>query len=88
MVSPRVLAVLGFKINSIFVGSSTARCGNIRMSAHESAREGEMFLRNAWYVGAWDHEVTAEKPFGRIMLSEPVVFYRKRDGGMVALICH
>ena len=50
-----------------------------------------MFLRNAWYVAAWDHEVTAEKPFGRILLNEPVVLYRKRDGGVVALedrCCH
>jgi len=50
-----------------------------------------MFLRNAWYVGAWDHEVTAAKPFGRIILNEPVVFYRKRDGGVAALedrCCH
>ena len=50
-----------------------------------------MFLRNAWYVGAWDHEVPADKPFGRILLNDPVVFYRKRDGGIVALedrCCH
>ena len=25
-----------------------------------------MFLKNAWYVAAWDHEVTADKPFGRL----------------------
>jgi len=50
-----------------------------------------MYLRNAWYVGAWDHEVGADKPLGRIILNEPVVFYRKRDGGVVALedrCCH
>lgn len=50
-----------------------------------------MFLRNAWYVGAWDHEVSGDKPFGRIILDEPVVFYRRQDGGIVALedrCCH
>ena len=50
-----------------------------------------MFMRNAWYVAAWDHEVTNDKPFGRIILTEPVVMYRKRDGGVVALedrCCH
>jgi len=50
-----------------------------------------MFLRNAWYVGAWDHEVTGEKPFARVMMNEPVVFYRKRDGAIAALedrCCH
>ena len=50
-----------------------------------------MVLRNAWYVAAWDHEVTADKPFGRMILNEPLVFYRKRDGGVAALedrCCH
>jgi phenylpropionate dioxygenase-like ring-hydroxylating dioxygenase large terminal subunit len=50
-----------------------------------------MFLRNAWYVAAWDHEVSAERPFGRTLLNEPVVLYRTRDGRAVALedrCCH
>ena len=50
-----------------------------------------MFLRNAWYVGAWDHEVSRDKPFNRILLNDPVVFYRKSDGTVVALedrCCH
>ncbi len=50
-----------------------------------------MFQRNAWYVAAWDHEIVADKPFGRIVLDEPLVFYRKADGTPVALedrCCH
>lgn len=50
-----------------------------------------MFLRNAWYVAAWDHEVTAGCLLGRILLNEPVVLYRARDGRVVALedrCCH
>lgn len=50
-----------------------------------------MFMRNCWYVGAWDHEVTSDRPFGRILLDEPVVFFRRRDGSVVALedrCCH
>ncbi len=50
-----------------------------------------MFLKNAWYVAAWDHEVTADKPFGRILINEPVVLYRTRAGKAVALedrCCH
>ena len=43
-----------------------------------------MFIRNAWYVAAWSHEVT-RKPMGRIYLGEPVVLYRTRDGAPVAL---
>jgi len=50
-----------------------------------------MFLRNAWYVGAWDHEVESGNPFGRIVLNEPVVFFRQPDGSVAALedrCCH
>ena len=43
-----------------------------------------MFLRNFWYVAAYDHEV-ARKPFGRKVLGEPIVFFRKQDGTPVAL---
>ncbi len=43
-----------------------------------------MFLKNAWYVAANDHEV-GRKPLGRVFLNEPVVMYRKEDGTVVAL---
>lgn len=49
-----------------------------------------MFLRNYWYVAAWDHEVGTE-PFARTILDEPIVFFRKEDGTPVALedrCCH
>lgn len=38
-----------------------------------------MFLRNAWYLAAW-HEEVADRPFGRSILGEPLVFFRTRDG--------
>lgn len=43
-----------------------------------------LFLRNAWYVAAWDHEI------GRTLtpvtiLGEPVVLYRLQDGTPAAL---
>src|SRR5215470_17852011 len=43
-----------------------------------------MFLRNYWYVAAQDHEI-ARQPIGRVILGEPIVFYRKEDGTAVAL---
>jgi vanillate O-demethylase monooxygenase subunit len=43
------------------------------------------FLRNCWYVAAWDHEVHRLQLMRRILLGEPVVFYRKSDGKPVAL---
>src|SRR6516165_9360698 len=43
-----------------------------------------MFLRNYWYVAAYDHEI-GRCPLGRIILGEPIVFYRLEDGTPVAL---
>lgn len=43
-----------------------------------------MFLKNFWYVAAWDHEL-GEKPLGRTILNEPVVLFRDADGKVVAL---
>ena len=49
-----------------------------------------MFRKNCWYVAAWDHEVT-QKPLARTLLCEPIVLFRREDGGAVALedrCCH
>src|SRR5688572_18280098 len=49
-----------------------------------------MFVRNAWYVAAWDHEVTRDMR-RRIILDEPVVLFRTTEGRPVALedrCCH
>lgn len=43
-----------------------------------------MFLRNYWYVAAWNDEVSRE-PLARTVLGEPLVLFRKRDGAVVAL---
>lgn len=43
------------------------------------------FVRNCWYVAGWDYEFTAGKPHPRTFLAEPVVFYRKGDGTLVAM---
>ncbi|MCP5179171.1 MAG: aromatic ring-hydroxylating dioxygenase subunit alpha [Pseudomonadales bacterium] len=42
------------------------------------------FIRNLWYVAAWSHEL-ADTPIGRVLLEEPVVFYRRADGAPVAM---
>ncbi len=44
-----------------------------------------MFLQNAWYVGAWGTEVGRQTLLRRVLLDEPVVFYRREDGSPVAL---
>ena len=53
-----------------------------------------LWLRDCWYVIAWDDEIpAAEAPdlFSRVVLNEPILVYRKSDGGIVALedrCCH
>ncbi len=49
-----------------------------------------MFVRNAWYVAAWDHEIGRDM-LRRIILNEPVLLYRTVEGKPVALedrCCH
>jgi phenylpropionate dioxygenase-like ring-hydroxylating dioxygenase large terminal subunit len=50
-----------------------------------------MFIRNCWYVIAWDHEVPTQGLFARTVLGEPIVLFRKADGQVVAMqdrCCH
>ncbi|MFY0406523.1 aromatic ring-hydroxylating dioxygenase subunit alpha [Solicola sp. PLA-1-18] len=41
--------------------------------------------RDAWYVAAWDHEVTAKAPLARTIADRPLALYRTQDGRPVAL---
>lgn len=43
-----------------------------------------MYLRNAWYVAAWDHEIK-DGLVPVTMLGEDIVLYRRTDGVVVAL---
>jgi phenylpropionate dioxygenase-like ring-hydroxylating dioxygenase large terminal subunit len=43
-----------------------------------------MFLRNYWYVAASDNEIE-QRPLGRMILGEPIVFFRTEDGTPVAM---
>ena len=48
------------------------------------------YVRNAWYVAAWDHELSRSM-LRRIILDEPVVLFRTTEGKPVALedrCCH
>ena len=42
------------------------------------------FIRNAWYVAAWDYEVT-RKPMSRTIADRPLALYRTEEGKPVAL---
>lgn len=43
------------------------------------------FLRNCWYVAAWDHEVSADKPLARRLLDEAVVLFRDGENNPKAI---
>jgi phenylpropionate dioxygenase-like ring-hydroxylating dioxygenase large terminal subunit len=43
------------------------------------------FLRNTWYVAAWDSEVGADDLFPRTLLNEPVLLFRNGAGDIRAL---
>src|SRR3546814_19469949 len=45
---------------------------------------GMMFIRNNWYVAAFDDEFGGE-PVARTICGEEVVLYRKTDGQVVAM---
>ena len=50
-----------------------------------------MFIRNCWYVIAWDHEIAADALFARKVIGEPIVAFRTQAGEIVALedrCCH
>jgi len=49
-----------------------------------------LFLKNCWYVAAWDHELD-DGFLAHTILGEPVVLFRSSDGAAVALenrCCH
>lgn len=43
------------------------------------------FLRQCWYVAAWDNEVPPQRPLGRMLLGERLVIYRTAEGVVHAL---
>ncbi len=50
-----------------------------------------MFLKNCWYVAAWDHELNDGKLLERTLLGETVLLYKTPDDAVVALdnrCCH
>ena len=50
-----------------------------------------IFLRNSWYVAAWNHELIDGRKLPRTILERPIVMYRGESGKVVALddrCCH
>jgi len=49
------------------------------------APETQGFLKNCWYVAAWDHELADGKLLDRTILEQPLVLYKGGSGKPVAL---
>jgi len=47
--------------------------------------ETQGFLKNCWYVAAWDYELTGGKLLARVLLDNPTVLFRGESGRVVAL---
>ena len=54
---------------------------NLPAHDHASAR----FVRNAWYVVAWDHELLPDGTLARKVLGQPLLLWRRLDGRVVAM---
>lgn len=53
--------------------------------------EDPIFLRNCWYVAAWDYELLDGKKLARTILEKPIVLFRGESGKYIALddrCCH
>ena len=44
------------------------------------------YLRNTWYMAAWDDEVVPGKPLARTLLDQPVAIFRTDDGAPAAVL--
>lgn len=44
-----------------------------------------MFIRNAWYAGAWGHELAGDNMVSRKLLGETILFFRTSAGDVTAI---
>ena len=76
-------------------GLPTCLLSDVRMQVYPRCsirpRPAAMFVRNCWYVIAWDHEVPQDGLFSRTVLGEAILLYRTASGEITALrdrCCH
>src|ERR1700676_2741815 len=43
------------------------------------------YVRNAWYVAVWSDGLLDGQLIARTIMNEPIVLYRKADGGVAAI---
>ncbi len=49
-------------------------------------RVAHPFVKNAWYAAMWSSDLPLDQLVDRFILEEPMVFYRREDGSVVALL--
>src|SRR5690242_2308137 len=47
-------------------------------------REARMWVRNAWYVAAWTHDLEPGRIVARTIIDQPLALYRTGDDTIVA----
>jgi vanillate O-demethylase monooxygenase subunit len=56
------------------------------MQAGKRQLISKTYLRNGWYVALWSEELAPGAIVARTILNEPLVFFRKQDGAVAALV--
>src|ERR1700676_5163356 len=74
-----------YKPSSLFVLTARGPLPKMAPTTSRSMETLMTYLRNTWYVAAWADEVGNTGMFHRTLLDEPILFYRKSDGTIVAL---
>jgi vanillate O-demethylase monooxygenase subunit len=57
-----------------------------RSSVPRRPAQEPRFLRNSWYVAMFSSDLDDGRLMHRTILNEPVLFYRKEDGGVTAIM--
>src|SRR5262245_27676036 len=64
-------------------GQKSVMIGSIRIGSNRYG-DDSMFLRDTWYVACTDDELT-DRPLGRTICGEAIVFFRSGPGQVAAL---
>ena len=64
---------------------AAARVADTQPDANDNHAERSRFVRNTWYVAMFSSDLAAGQLMHRTILNEPIVFYRKEEGGVAAI---
>lgn len=67
------------------IAASAPAQQTVQSSPQPAAAKIFPYPLDAWYVAAWDHEVTAKTPLARTVAGKPLALFRDQDGRPAAL---